>query len=269
MFRIGEFSKMSRTTIKALRYYDEIDLLKPEQVDEFTGYRFYSTHQLFELHKIQEYRQVGLSIDEIKLIMTGHDASGFLEKRKGELGEELIEAKTQLSRIEFILKKKEKESHMNYQATIKELPECIVYSKRMTVPSYDTYFQSIPEIGRQIGEKYPGLTCATPEYCFIINLDGEYRKENFNVEFCEAVTKVWPDYDDITFKKIPAATVVSVLHKGPYSEISNAYAYAYHWIDENNYIAIDNLRESYIDGIWNKETSQDWLTEIQIPIARK
>mgnify|MGYP003623550970 CR=1 FL=1 len=46
MFRIGMFSKMSKTTIKTLRYYDEIGLLKPEETDRFTGYRMYSTEQL-------------------------------------------------------------------------------------------------------------------------------------------------------------------------------------------------------------------------------
>lgn len=57
MFRIGEFSKMSKTTIKALRYYDEIGLLKPEQTDPFTSHRFYTTDQLLKLHRIQALRQ--------------------------------------------------------------------------------------------------------------------------------------------------------------------------------------------------------------------
>lgn len=66
MYRIGEFSKMSKTTIKTLRYYDEIGLLKPQETDRFTGYRLYTTDQLFKLHKIQSYRQIGLSIQEVK-----------------------------------------------------------------------------------------------------------------------------------------------------------------------------------------------------------
>ena len=72
MYRIGEFSKMTKTTIKTLRYYDSVGLLKPEYVDDFTGYRFYTTNQLVELHKIQSFRQIGLSIDEIKAILMGN-----------------------------------------------------------------------------------------------------------------------------------------------------------------------------------------------------
>ena len=62
MFRIGDFSKMSRTTVKTLRYYDEAGLLKPEMTDTFTGYRLYTTEQLLQLHRIQALRQAGLSM---------------------------------------------------------------------------------------------------------------------------------------------------------------------------------------------------------------
>jgi len=266
MFRIGEFSKMGKTTIKALRYYDEVGLLKPEDTDKFTSYRFYSTDQLVILHRIQALRQVGLSIDEIKLILSGHDATVFLHKRKAELMDELTEGTSQLSRIEFIL---QGENEMNYSATIKDLPECIVYSKKMTIPNYNAYFQVIPEIGETIAKKYPDLKCAVPEYCFVVHTDGEYKEENFNIEFCEAVDKLYPDFDDIKFKTINAAKVVSVMHKGAYTKLSEAYAYIFKWIEESGYIASDNPRESYIDGIWNKESEDDWLTELQIPIVKK
>ena len=125
MFRIGEFSKMSKTTVKTLRYYDEIGLLKPEETDKFTSHRFYSTEQLFRLHRIQELKQIGLSINEINMILSGHDCEPILQKRRTELISELAEGQSQLSRLEFIL---QGENVMNYSATIKELPGCVVYS---------------------------------------------------------------------------------------------------------------------------------------------
>ena len=158
---------------------------------------------------------------------------------------------------------------MNYSATIKELPECIVYSKKMTVPNYNAYFDVVPALGEAISAKYPELKCAVPEYCFVVYLDGEYKEENINIEFCEAVDKVYPDFDDIVFKTIKAATVVSVMHKGAYSKLGEAYAYTIKWVEESGYTAAGHPRESYIDGIWNKETEEDWLTEVQIPIVRK
>ena len=267
MLKIGDFSKLTRISIRMLRHYDEIGLLKPDRIDDFTSYRLYTTDQLLKLHQIQAYRQIGLSINEIKLILTGADAQSFLQKRKAELVLQLEENNSQLSRIEFILQGEKK--LMNYSATIKNLPECVVYSKRMTVPSYDAYFEVIPALGEAITQKYPDLKCAAPAYCFIIYLDGEYKEKDINIEFCEAVEKIYPDFDGIVFKKMPAVTVLSVMHKGAYKELGQAYAFAFKWIEENGYSAVDNPRESYIDGIWNKESESDWLTELQVPIEKK
>jgi len=271
MFRIGEFSKMSKTTVKTLRYYDEIGLLKPEETDKFTGYRIYTTDQLLRLHRIQELRQIGLSISEVSLILSGQDYEPILQKRKAELISELIEGQNQLSRIEFIL---QGEKVMNYSATIKDLPGCIVYSKKITIPNYDAakqevYFDIIPQIGEEIAKQYPELKCATPSYCFISYPDGEHKEKDVIIEFCEAVDKLYPNFDDIVFKEAKPCTVLSVMHKGAYTELPKAYAFACKWIEENGYVITDSPRENYIDGVWNKESEEDWLTEVQIPVLPK
>lgn len=75
------------------------------------------------------------------------------------------------------------------------------------------------------------------------------------------------DTEVIKFKSMnKVETAVCVLHKGSYNKLREAYAFIFKWIEENNYKVIDNPRESYIDGIWNKDTEEDWLTEIQVPI---
>ena len=82
MYKIGEFSKLSKTTIKTLRYYDKENLLMPDFIDQNTGYRYYETKQLIELSKIMSLRQVGLSIKDIKIVLDGYDRKKILEKRK-------------------------------------------------------------------------------------------------------------------------------------------------------------------------------------------
>ena len=52
MYRIGDFSKASKTTIKTLRYYEKEGLLIPTFVDPYTGYRYDETSQLYDLSKI-------------------------------------------------------------------------------------------------------------------------------------------------------------------------------------------------------------------------
>ena len=203
------------------------------------------------------------------MIISGYCLEIILEKRKSEIEDTIAESNSQISRIEFILQGKEDELVMNYQAILKELPECIVYSKRMTVPSYDSYFELIPAIGEEITAANPELKCTVPAYCFIKYLDNEYKDKDINIEFCEAVDKMGKETGNIKFKRIEGVPAVSVMHKGAYAGLGNVYAFAFKWIEENGYTIADSPRESYIDGIWNKESEEEWLTELQVPVMKK
>jgi effector-binding domain-containing protein len=127
----------------------------------------------------------------------------------------------------------------------------------------------MPTLGEKASKANPGLKCTEPGYCYIVYLDGEYKNIDINVEICEAVVAKGVDGDGIVFKCVPETTVISVLHRGVYDKIGAAYAYAMSWAEQNGYQVIDNTRESYIDGIWNKESVDDWLTEIQVPVAKE
>ena len=75
MLRIGEFSKMAKTTISTLRYYDKIGLLKPEYIDESTGYRYYNESQLSDIVKILELKDLGVSLEDTQYIVDGGEFS--------------------------------------------------------------------------------------------------------------------------------------------------------------------------------------------------
>lgn len=269
MYRIGQFSKLGRVTIKTLRHYDEVGLLTPAYVDEENGYRYYTAQQLFRLNEIVALRQMGFSITEITSIVDGHGTEMILQQRKAELISEQKEVLCRLSRLEnYIVEQKEGHS-MNYQAVIKELPAFTVYSYRTVVPNYQALNEIMPALGAKVERLNPNIKCVEPGYCFNCYLDGEYKDTDINVEICEAVTSRGVDGEGVVFKDIPACTVVSVLHKGAYQNLGNAYAYAMQWVEQNAYQICDNVRESYIDGIWNKNNEDDWLTEIQVPVEKK
>ena len=122
MLKIGEFSKMSHLTIKALRFYEKEGLLMPAAIDKWTGYRLYETYQLEDAAKIKSYRQLGLSIDEIKAILFGKDAKEVFRKKASVLQEQKNEIDVRLSIINHILEEEE----MKYQVTVKEIPSEIV-----------------------------------------------------------------------------------------------------------------------------------------------
>lgn len=265
MFRIGEFSKLGLTTVKTLRFYDEAGLLKPEKTDLVTGYRYYSTNQLFVLHKIQSYRQAGLSVDEIRRIFAGEKACDILLCRKTGIEKELQELSSKFSRIDFLLSG-DGDKTMNYSVTIKNIPSYTVFSRTMKVKHYDDLMIEIPATGAKLGAANPTLKCVEPDYCFRVELDGEYRESDITIEYCQAVCEAGVPVDDIIFKTIPAVKVASILHRGSYNALGSAYAFVLKWIEENGYSVADHPRECYIDGIWNKENESDWLTEIQVPI---
>ncbi|PKM83227.1 MAG: MerR family transcriptional regulator [Firmicutes bacterium HGW-Firmicutes-14] len=272
MFKIGVFSKINRITVKTLRHYDEIGLLKPCFVDETTGYRYYSADQMPRLHRILALRQIGFSLNEIMAALEQDIDAGtmikYLEGKQAEVARTIQSERAKLAQIvSYIDFLKQEECNMSYNIILKELPEVIVASMRTVIPNYDAFNTIYPKMGKYMMEQK--CRCAVPEYCFTIYHDGEYRESDIDVEICQAVVEAGKDSDSVKFKKIDGVeTAACVLHKGPYSTIGRAYGAAMKWIEDNNYEIAGPPRESYLDGIWNKEDPEEWLTEVQIPVKR-
>jgi DNA-binding transcriptional MerR regulator len=270
MYKIGLFSKIGKVTVKALRFYEEEGLLVPARIDSATGYRYYDSAQIPRLHRIVALRQCGFSIPEIKSILGGKNVPSLFADKRARLENEVREASLQLSSIESYIESIKESGGMRYEVVLKDLPRVLVYSKRITVESYDSYFDVIPRIGEECVAANPDVHCVEdPPYCFIIYRDGEYRERDIDIEFCEAVNKRGVDTEAIKFKIVERVpTAACVMHKGPYSTLRAAYAAVFRWIEENGYAATDNPRESYIDGVWNRDDPSEWVTELQVPVAR-
>ncbi len=266
MYQIGLFSQINHITTKALRHYDKIGLFKPGFVDPHTGYRFYTSKQLPGIHQIIALKQLGLSLNEIKKIINKPDSiEVFLKLRERELTLELERGSRRLKEIKNLINHINGEKSMTYSPIIKKLPEVIVASMRTIIPSYNTYFDLVPRMGEEMKKK--GAVCREPEYCFTIYHDGEYKESNIDVEICEAVKRACENSENVQYKTMDVVeTAACVLHKGPYTTIRNAYSFLFDWIKENHYETVGNPRESYIDGIWNRDNEKDWLTELQVPV---
>lgn len=265
MYRIGEFSELSKTTIKTLRYYEKEELLFPAYVDKQTGYRFYETKQLPELARIISLRQIGVSINEIKKVLKGEDIKEILKQRKQQLKTEISISNNQLLQINYLLEEK----NMDYQVVEKELPECIVYYKEGLIKDFSGITDFVLSSADECLKTNPDMKCAEPDYSFITYLDGEYKESDIRIRYSEAVTKEGIPNDIIKFEKLKPIKAVCIYHKGSYNNLRDAYSYIMKWIEENEYEIVDLARERYIDGIWNKEKEEDWLTEIQVPIKSK
>lgn len=265
MYKIGEFSKMSKITIKALRYYEKEGLLKPAFVDHDTNYRYYESTQLVEVSKIISLRQIGLSIKDIKKILIGADFYDILSKRKEIIEKELNNYKLELSKINYLLEKKD----MKREVFIKEIPSYVIYYLDGVVKNFSFISEFALKVGTKCAKVNPNLKCCNPDYCYISYLDGEYKEEDIKIRYAQAVENYGIETDDVKFMNIPETFVACIYHKGSYENLRDSYNIILKFIEENDYIITDNARECYIDGCWNKENESDYLTEIQFPVKRK
>ena len=113
MIRIGDFSKLSKISIKALRYYDKIGLLKPAMIDSTTQYRYYTVEQLEIIRLISMYKDAGLTNDMIsKLIHQTGDAHMLLEYQKQVLTERAQEIKRALSTLDILLGEQSRQQYL-------------------------------------------------------------------------------------------------------------------------------------------------------------
>ena len=82
MYRIGEFSKLTNLSIRTIRYYNDIGLLIPEEVDIFTNYRYYGERNIYEAKLIDELKSVGFTLEEIKNNWNHFDDKLFLQRKE-------------------------------------------------------------------------------------------------------------------------------------------------------------------------------------------
>ena len=94
LYKIGDFSKKINLPVKTLRYYDEINLFKPKEIDLFTGYRYYSEDQIKDIELIILLKDVGFTLEEIKKNWDNFTNETMLKKREELLQEtKIIEEK--------------------------------------------------------------------------------------------------------------------------------------------------------------------------------
>lgn len=265
MLKIGEFSKMSQLTVKALRFYEKEGLLLPAAVDSLTGYRMYETSQLAMAARIRTLRHLGFSLGEIKMLQCGADIRKMLAAKAAELEKQRSDLGFRLTAIKRMLE----EDPMKYRVEEKTIPSMLVYCAETTLESYGDAMEWIPALGQRVRELNPSLTCANPPYEFCEYLDGEYRDRDVRIRHSEAIEPGEADLvgdEVVSFRTIPTVKVLSVEHRGAYEQIGQAYSFLMEYAESNGYECAGLARESYIDGIWNKDSVDEWLTEIQLPV---
>ena len=237
MLKIGDFSKLSRVSIRMLRYYDEKELLKPAEIDAFTGYRYYREDQLPVIGRIVALRDMGFSLAAIgEMLKNGDDPErtlAFLRVRRAELEALSVDTQQKLRLLDTAMEWLGKDKTMKYDVVIRTLPERYAACVRMKIPSYDDEGM----VWSVLCSETAGMNLIPddPCYCAVAFYDGEYKESDVDVEAQKTVKGHYPDTERVRFRMLPPVTFASATVKGSYSQLNDVNAAMAAWIEANGY----------------------------------
>ncbi len=276
MMRIGDFSKLSRVSVKTLRFYDEMDLLKPVNVDPLTGYRFYEYDQLLRLYRILALKDLGFSLEEIRRLLAGSLTSeqmrGMLKLRQAEIRQR-VEAETErMGRVAAWLRQIEQEDTLStYDVVIKKVEALQVASIRDIVPTPPEQGGLWMELGKYLGRQRVRTSHAP---CLTLYYDEEYKERDWDIEVCEPVNGAFSESRRVKLHTLPAVeTMACTIHHGPFTTINDGYQAIFKWIEANGYRICGPAREVYIrpadqSKAGASQVDPNTVTEIQYPVEK-
>jgi DNA-binding transcriptional MerR regulator len=274
MFKIGDFSKICRVPVSALRYYADIGLLQPANVDPFTNYRYYSLDQLPRLNRILALKDLGLSLEEIGEVLRddlpAEQVRGMLRLKQAEAHQQVAEAQRRLAQVEARLRLIEKEGSMPEQeAVIKSIEpmECLSIREIAPTPEY---------VGMLLGESAQAVIGAGAMLAgapFVIFHDKEFKPADMDIEvvfpLAQAASGEVPLVGGRAVKpgRLPGIEMAAcILHMGAYDDFPKTYAALGRWIEANGYQISGPSREVYLRP---PDDPGGAITEIQFPVAKE
>ena len=276
MLKIGDFSRLCQISIKSLRHYDELGLIRPEHVDKFTGYRYYILQQLPRAHRIMALKEMGLSLEQVGIMlnqeMSVEELRGMFRLKQAEIEQRVREDQQRLMMIEF---------HINMINAEDKMPELDVKVKE--IPAFKALylrFKPVEHLIPRLGEEINQLIAIGK-----IKLAGthigalygeEINPENYDFAFILPVSD--EQMGDVTLssgevlklKTIPttlAATIVVEGHGEP--DLLEKQVLLERWAVENGYNLCHEHRAIHHKGAMHHVPQSEWVTELQTIIEVK
>jgi DNA-binding transcriptional MerR regulator len=284
MLKIGDFAWLGQVTVETLRHYDRIGLLRPIQLDRFTGYRYYSLDQLPRLNRILALKDLGLSLEKIGQLLdqeiTLGEMRGILELQQTELQEQVQQVQKRLARVAARLKQIEMEGKMSdFAVLLKTVKTQRIASVRETISSWDqdvvgpTFTRMFDEVGEYLSSQGvqapgPGIALYHHQSPFI---DSGAEQECLDVESALVIDALVPETSRVKVRELPQSEVAYTVHHGDFSGLPLAKQAIFAWIESNGYHRVGPIREIYLHFAPNHEANFDsphHITEVQFPIEK-
>ena len=263
---IGRFAKATRLSVKALRHYDQLGLLRPAHVDPSSGYRYYRPAQANQAEAIRILRSLEMPLEEIGELLAeggGEPAAKRLRLHRERLEARLDEHRRMLAFLERLL---EREDVMPYEVSVRELPAQPVAATRTTTTLReistaisDGVHAILDELGRQ------GIEPVGPLQV-VYHADQVLDEEtSAPIEVCFPVAARFEATGEVYGTELAGGPAAVTVHRGPYAEIGPAYHTVSGWIAGHGHELAGGPREVYLND--PREVAEaDLLTEVQWPI---
>jgi DNA-binding transcriptional MerR regulator len=275
MFTIGDFAKLGRVSIRMLRHYDAIGLLRPAAVDDATGYRFYEAAQLQRLNRIIALKDLGFTLDQIGTIaddkITALELAGMLRLRRAQLEAQLSADAARLTSVEARLRLIEKEGHMpTADVVLKPIAPIRIAELSGTAAGYGPEHIT-PTIGplydalmMRLGESRVTMTGAPVAY-----YEPEAGESSDAVVVHAGVPVAVDASDAYPFEVIdlpPIESAATLIHRGSMDDVMESLHGLASWIEDNGYQPLGYHREVYVD--YDPAHPDNGVTELQIAVVK-
>ena len=262
MFRIGDFSRLTQVTVKALRHYDSLGLLTPAHTDPFTGYRYYSAAQLPRLNRLLALKDLGLSLEQIGPFLDADlspdQLRALLLVKQAETRRQLEEEEARLARIDARLRLLNDHVAPAYDVVLKRVEALRVASLRATLPerpAIPSLFQRLSAYQRRHGITATGW--------LVIWHDPDFREADVDAEAAFVTADPLPPDAAVRERALPTVeTMACVVHQGGPETIGGACMALANWIGANGYRVAGPERVHAIER--NGPAS---IAELQVPVA--
>ena len=269
MFKIGEFSRLSQVPVKLLRRYDQLGLLPPVYVDERTGYRYYSAQQLIRLQRIQAFRDLGFTLQQIGRLLREDLPPAHLRelfrRKHTELQHLLDTQQARLARIEARLRQIEQVGTLPpYEVVLKHVaPQAVASIREVIAPS------QIPDLFAELDDylSYYGIAPSRPHS--VLWHSTHPHQGRMDVEVSCVLTQPLACSSRIMTATLPEVmTMACVMHLCHPGNSCQACTAIDSWIEEHGYgFSGVAAREVYLSQ--EEERDSFLLAEMQIPVERR
>jgi DNA-binding transcriptional MerR regulator/DNA gyrase inhibitor GyrI len=272
VYTIGQFSKIGRVSTKTLRYYDDIELLKPVYVEKKSQYRYYSDEQVLIILLISELKQYGLKLEEIKAIVDKQEVDllkKFLKNKVSEIDEEVHNNLKLKDIIEQKIKKIElggsniMEVNKDLKVELKERQPLVVMSRRATIS-----MSNVSSIIGKVFEEIYQMNLQPAGSVMTVYYSKEFDFENTDLEVCIPVNNKVNVEKNSNLKEFSGGLQACSTFVGPYSRLGEAYAKVMNWIEENGYKNVGAPFDIYLVGPQAVQNPEQFVTEVCFPVSK-